>query len=53
MSRPGYEVDMERVLRACGRHGVAIEISAHPWRLYMDWRWFERTITTSAALWPS
>jgi DNA polymerase (family 10) len=42
MRRPGYEVDMERVLRACARHGVAIEINAHPWRLDMDWRWCER-----------
>jgi DNA polymerase (family X) len=42
MRRPGYEVDMERVLRACVKHGVAIEINAHPWRLDMDWRWCER-----------
>jgi DNA polymerase (family 10) len=44
MRRPGYEVDMERVLRACARHGVAIEINAHPWRLDMDWRWCERAL---------
>jgi DNA polymerase (family 10) len=42
MRRPGYEVDMERVLRACAEHGVAIEINAHPWRLDMDWRWCKR-----------
>jgi DNA polymerase (family 10) len=30
MKRPGYEVDMERVLRACAKHGVAVEINAHP-----------------------
>jgi DNA polymerase (family 10) len=42
MRRPGYELDMERVLRACAEHGVAIEINAHPWRLDMDWRWCER-----------
>ena len=44
MRRPGYEVDMERVLRACASHGVAIEINAHPWRLDMDWRWCERAL---------
>jgi DNA polymerase (family 10) len=44
MRRPGYEVDMERVLRACAKHGVAIEINAHPWRLDMDWRWCERAL---------
>jgi DNA polymerase (family 10) len=33
---------MERILRACAKHGVAVEINAHPWRLDMDWRWCER-----------
>ena len=40
--RPGYEVDIERILRACSTHGVAIEINANPWRLDMDWRWCQR-----------
>jgi DNA polymerase (family 10) len=44
LRRPGYEVDMERILRACAKHGVAIEINAHPWRLDMDWRWCERAL---------
>lgn len=39
LRRPGYEVDMDAILRACAEHGVAIEINAHPWRLDMDWRW--------------
>jgi DNA polymerase (family 10) len=39
LRRPGYEVDMERILRACAKYGVAIEINGHPWRLDMDWRW--------------
>jgi DNA polymerase (family 10) len=42
--RPGYEVDMERVLQACAKHGVAVEINAHPWRLDLDWRWCERAL---------
>src|SRR5206468_3778435 len=42
LKRPGYEVDMERILKACAKHGVAIEINAHPWRLDMDWRWCQR-----------
>jgi DNA polymerase (family 10) len=42
LRRTGYEVDMERILRACAEHGVAIEINANPWRLDMDWRWCER-----------
>jgi DNA polymerase (family 10) len=42
--RPGYDVDMERILKACAKHGVAIEINANPWRLDMDWRWCERAL---------
>jgi DNA polymerase (family 10) len=37
--RPGYDIDIEKVLRACARHDVAVEINAHPWRLDLDWRW--------------
>jgi DNA polymerase (family X) len=44
LRRPGYEVDMERILKACAKHGVAIEINAHPWRLDMDWRCCERAL---------
>ena len=44
LRRPGYEVDMERILNACAKHGVAIEINAHPWRLDMDWRWCRRAL---------
>ena len=39
--RPGYDIDVEKVLRACARHGVAVEINAHPWRLDLDWRWHQ------------
>ena len=37
--RPGYEIDIEKVLRACAKHDVVVEINAHPWRLDLDWRW--------------
>jgi DNA polymerase (family 10) len=37
--RSGYEIDVEKVLRACARHEVAVEINAHPWRLDLDRRW--------------
>jgi DNA polymerase (family 10) len=36
--RPGYEIDMEKVLRACAMDDVGVEINAHPWRLDLDWR---------------
>ena len=44
LRRPGYEVDMEAILRACAEHGVPIEINANPWRLDLDWRWCERAL---------
>ena len=41
LRRPGYEVDIEKVLAACAEHGVAVEINANPWRLDLDWGWHE------------
>jgi DNA polymerase (family X) len=34
--REPYEIDLEPVLRACVRHGVALEINAHPERLDLN-----------------
>jgi DNA polymerase (family 10) len=44
LRRPGYEVDVEKVLKACARFGVAVEINANPWRLDLDWRWHQRAL---------
>ena len=44
LRRPGYDVDVERILRACATHGVAVEINANPWRLDLDWRWHQRAL---------
>jgi DNA polymerase (family X) len=44
LRRPGYEVDIERVLTACAEHGVAVEINANPWRLDLDWRWHRTAV---------
>jgi DNA polymerase (family X) len=41
LRRPGYDIDVEKVLRACAKYGVAVEINAHPWRLDLDWRWHQ------------
>ncbi|TKV77721.1 DNA polymerase/3'-5' exonuclease PolX [Bradyrhizobium elkanii] len=48
--RPGYEVDVEKVLRACAKHGVAVEINAHPWRLDLDWRWHQAALNFGCLL---
>ncbi|MGY3235535.1 DNA polymerase (family 10) [Bradyrhizobium sp. USDA 4448] len=42
--RPGYEIDVEKVLRACAKHDVVVEINAHPWRLDLDWRWHQASL---------
>lgn len=42
--RPGYEIDVENVLRACAKHDVVVEINAHPWRLDLDWRWHQAAL---------
>jgi DNA polymerase (family X) len=44
LRRPGYEVDIERILSACAKHGVAVEINANPWRLDLDWRWHQTAL---------
>ena len=41
LRRHGYEIDVERILAACAKHGVAVEINANPWRLDLDWRWHQ------------
>jgi DNA polymerase (family 10) len=41
LRRAGYELDIEAVLKACGRHGVAVEVNCNPWRLDIDWRWHQ------------
>lgn len=39
LKRQGYPVDHKRVIDACAKHQVIIEINANPWRLDLDWRW--------------
>lgn len=44
LARPGYAVDLERVLAACAEEGVAVEINASPYRLDLDWQWARRAL---------
>lgn len=39
LRRPGYPLDYKKVIDACARNEVIIEINANPWRLDLDWRW--------------
>jgi DNA polymerase (family X) len=42
LGRPGYDLDIEAVIDAAAKHGVCIEINAHPSRLDLDWRWLRQ-----------
>jgi hypothetical protein len=44
LRRPGYEVDIDTVLEACARHGVAVEVNSNAWRLDLDWRGHQRAL---------
>ena len=44
LRRPGYDIDIEKVLAACAEHGDAVEINANPLRLDLDWRWHETAL---------
>jgi DNA polymerase (family X) len=39
LSRPGYPINHKKVIDACAKNGVIIELNAHPYRLDIDWRW--------------
>jgi DNA polymerase (family 10) len=44
LARPGYEVDLDRVLEECAEHGVVVEINASPYRLDLDSAWARRAL---------
>jgi DNA polymerase (family X) len=50
LRRPGYDVDIEAILTACARHGVAVEINSNPWRLELDWRWHQKAMQLGCIL---
>ncbi|HYF31677.1 MAG TPA: helix-hairpin-helix domain-containing protein [Chitinophagaceae bacterium] len=41
LSRQGYPVDHEKIIEACARYKVALELNAHPRRLDMSWQWID------------
>jgi DNA polymerase (family 10) len=44
LARPGYAVDLDRVLDACAERRVAVEINASPYRLDLDAEWARRAL---------
>jgi len=45
LSRPGYPVNHEKIIEACAKHQVVIELNAHPRRLDMSWEWIEEAVS--------
>lgn len=44
LSRQGYPVDHEKVIEACAKNKVVIELNAHPRRLDMSWQWIDMAL---------
>jgi DNA polymerase (family 10) len=42
LRRPGYKLDLEKVLQCAKAHGKIVEINAQPSRLDIDWTWVKR-----------
>jgi DNA polymerase (family 10) len=44
LSRKGYPINHEAVIKACAANDVVIELNAHPRRLDMDWRYIHQAM---------
>jgi len=42
LRRPGFKIDLEKVIQTAKAHGKIIEINAQPSRLDLDWTWVKR-----------
>ncbi len=42
LNREGYPLDQDAMIDAAAKHGVCIEINAHPSRLDLDWHYLRR-----------
>jgi DNA polymerase (family 10) len=50
LSRKGYPIDHIKIIEACVKNNVVIEINANPRRLDMDWRFIQQAIEIGAML---
>lgn len=44
LSRNGYPVDHKKIIDACAKNHVVIELNAHPRRLDIDWKYIDHAI---------
>ena len=50
LSRNGYPVDHKKIIDACAKNNVVIELNAHPRRLDIDWQWIPYTLKQNVLL---
>ena len=50
LSRKGYPIDHTKMIEACVKNNVVIEINANPRRLDMDWRFIQQATEMGALL---
>jgi DNA polymerase (family 10) len=50
LSRKGYPIDYKKVIDACAKNNVVIEINANPFRLDLDWRWHQYALDKGVML---
>lgn len=50
LSREGYPVDHEKIIRACVENNVVIELNAHPSRLDIDWSYIDSVLKMGAMI---
>jgi DNA polymerase (family 10) len=50
LSRKGYPIDHIKIIEACVKNNVVIEINANPRRLDMDWRFIQQATEMGALL---
>lgn len=50
LKRQAYPIDHKRIIDACAKHKVIIEINANPWRLDLEWQWVNYAIEQGVIL---
>ncbi len=50
LTRAGYPLNYQKIIDACAKNGVVIEINANPLRLDLDWRWHQYALDNGVLL---
>nr|WP_294895314.1 DNA polymerase/3'-5' exonuclease PolX [uncultured Pedobacter sp.] len=50
LSRAGYPINYQKIIDACAKNNVVIEVNANPLRLDLDWRWHQYALEKGVLL---